>query len=204
MKASIYVDGFNFYYGCIRNTSYHWLDIAKMCQMLLPGDQILSIKYFTALVTSRPNDPEKRIRQERYLRALKTIPNLEIIKGRFLSHPVRMRLAPPGKGFAEVIKTEEKGSDVNIATHLLIDGFRDKYELAVVISNDSDLLEPIRFVKDELGKQVGLLNPQKNTSVVLQRQALFIKKIRKGVLSKSLFPDLLSDKNGEFSKPSNW
>lgn len=204
MKANVYVDGFNLYYGCIRNTPYHWLDIAKMCQMLLPGDQIQSIKYFTALVTPRPNDPEKLIRQKKYLRALKTISNLEVIEGRFLSHTVTMRLAPPGEGFVKVIKTEEKGSDVNIATHLLIDGFRDEYELAVVISNDSDLLEPIRFVKEELGKQVGLLNPQKNTSVVLQRQALFIKKIRKGVLSKSLFPDVLSDKNGKFAKPSNW
>lgn len=143
MKANIYVDGFNLYYGCIRNTPYHWLDIAKMCQLLLPGDQIQSIKYFTAMVTPRPNDPEKRIRQERYLRALKTIPNLKVITGRFLSHTVTMRLAPPKEGFAEVIKTEEKGSDVNIATHLLIDGFRDKFELAVIISNDSDLLAPI-------------------------------------------------------------
>ncbi|MBC8335464.1 MAG: NYN domain-containing protein [Anaerolineales bacterium] len=204
MKANIYIDGFNFYYGCIRKTPYHWLNIAKLCQLLLPRDEIATIKYFTALVTPRPNDPEKLIRQERYLRALKTIPNLEIIKGTFLSHTVTMRLAPPQTGFAKVIKTEEKGSDVNIATHLLIDGFMNKYELAVIVSNDSDLLEPIRFVKEGLNKPVGILNPQKNPSVALQPLAYFIKNIRKGALSKSLFPNTLSDEKGSFSKPSSW
>ena len=66
MKANIYIDGFNFYYGCISETPYHWLNIAKLCQLLLPRDEIATIKYFTALVTPRPNDPEKLIRQERY------------------------------------------------------------------------------------------------------------------------------------------
>ncbi len=204
MKASVYIDGFNLYYGCVKGTPYHWLDLAKMCQILLPKDEIKTIKYFTALVTPRPNDPDKLLRQEIYLRALGTIPNLEIIKGAFLSHTVTMRLAPPKTGFAKVIKTEEKGSDVNIATHLLIDGFKDKYDLAIIVSNDSDLLEPIKFVREELGKSIGILNPQKNTSIVLEKQALFIKKIRKGVLSKSLFPNTLVDAKGKFSKPSIW
>jgi uncharacterized LabA/DUF88 family protein len=57
-----------------------------------------------------------------------------------------MPLAPPDKGYVRVTKTEEKGSDVNIATHLLMDAFDDAYELAVIISNDSDLLEPIKVV----------------------------------------------------------
>src|SRR3990172_6413985 len=125
MKTNVYIDGFNFYYGCVKNTPYHWLNLARMCQLLLPKDHIQRIKYFTALVTPRPNDPDKLIRQQTYLRALQTIPNVEIILGTFLSHEVTTPLAPPKKGFANVIKTEEKGSDVNIATHLLIDGFKN-------------------------------------------------------------------------------
>src|SRR5215208_1072651 len=193
MKTNVYIDGFNFYYGCIKNTPFHWLDFAKMCQLLLPNDHIHRIKYFTALVTARPNDPEKPLRQQTYLRALRTIPNLEIILGTFLSHEITMPLAPPNKGYTRVIKTEEKGSDVNIATHLLVDGFRDDYELAVVVSNDSDLLEPIKFVIRDLGKPVGLLNPHKYPSFDLQSQALFIKQVRQGVLAKSLFSDTLTD-----------
>ncbi|MEO8357608.1 MAG: NYN domain-containing protein [Chloroflexota bacterium] len=204
MKTNVYIDGFNFYYGCIKNTPYHWLNLAKLCNLLLPNDEIYCIKYFTALVTSRPNDPDKPLRQQAFLRALKTIPNLQIVLGTFLSHEVTMRLAPPNKGFAKVIKTEEKGSDVNIATHLLVDGFRDDYELAVVVSNDSDLLEPIKFITHELRKPVGLFNPQKFPSVALQSQALFVKQIRRGVLSNSLFPDTLTDSQGSFSKPNGW
>jgi len=204
MKTNVYIDGFNLYYGCIKNTPYHWLNLAKMCELLLPNDDIRCIKYFTALVTSRPSDPDKPLRQQAFLRALKTIPNLEIIFGTFMSHEVTMRLSPPNKGFAKVIKTEEKGSDVNIATHLLVDGFRGDYELAVVVSNDSDLLEPIKFVTRELGKTVGLFNPQKFQSVALQSHVLFIKQIRRGVLANSLFPDTLTDAQGIFSKPKGW
>jgi len=115
-----------------------------MCRLLLPNDQIHRIKYFTALVSARPNDPDQPVRQQLFLRALQTIPNLEIILGTFLSHEVKMPLSPIGSGYAKVMKTEEKGSDVNIATHLLVDGFRNDYELAVVVSNDSDLLLPIQ------------------------------------------------------------
>jgi len=204
MKTNIYIDGFNFYYGCIKNTPYHWLDLAKMCSFLLPNDNIHCMKYFTALVTARGNDPDKPLRQQTFLRALKTIPNLEIILGTFLSHEVTMPLAPPNKGYTKVIKTEEKGSDVNIATHLLVDGFRDDYELAIIVSNDSDLLEPIKFVTRELGKPVGLLNPHKYPSVELSRNAMFVKQIRKRVLANSLFPNVLTDAQGTFSKPLEW
>ena len=112
-KTYIYVDGFNLYYGAVRNTPYKWLDIGKLCHILLPSDQIISIKYFTATVSGRPGDPDEPIRQQLYLRALKTTPNLEIIYGHFLTHSVPMRLSgsnPPK--WVKVDKTEEKGSDV--------------------------------------------------------------------------------------------
>jgi hypothetical protein len=204
MKTIVYIDGFNLYYGAVRKTPYRWLNLSLMCRWLLPHDEIVAIKYFTALVNPRPSDPDQRVRQELYLRALGTIPNLSIIFGYFLTHEVTMARAD-GRGFVEVIKTEEKGSDVNIATHMLMDGFRNAYELAVVVSNDSDLLLPIRFVTEQLGKPVGLLNPQRHpTSVALAPYAHFIKHIRAGVLAKSQFPNTLSDRNGGFSKPHGW
>ena len=175
-----------------------------MCSLLLPNDQIHRIKYFTALVEAHPNDPDQPLRQRAFLRALQTIPNLEVILGTFLSHEVKMPLSPIGSGYAKVIKTEEKGSDVNIATHLLMDDFRNDYELAVVVSNDSDLLMPIQVVTREFGKPVGLLNPQKHTSVALLPHVQFVKKIRGTVLGNSLFPDVMSDKDGHFSKPTDW
>jgi len=115
-----------------------------------------------------------------------------------------MREAPPANGYVKVIKTGEKGSDVNLATHLLVDGYNDEYELAVVVSNDSDLVAPIQIVITELKKPVGLLNPAKHPSQVLQNCVTFQKKIRAGVLKNCQFPPILTDSIGSFAKPSSW
>lgn len=93
MKVNVYIDGFNLYYGAVKGTPYRWLNLAEMCRMLLPRDQILQIKYFTALVNPRPSDPDQRSRQETFLRALATIPNLSIVYGFFLTHEIMMPLA---------------------------------------------------------------------------------------------------------------
>ena len=204
MKANVYVDGFNLYYGAVKDTPYRWLDIAAMCGLLLPRDHINQIKYFTALVSPRPHDPDQPTRQQTYLRALRTMPNLTIIYGTFLTHEVMMPVAPPASGTKKVIKTEEKGSDVNLATHLLVDGYSDDYEIAVIVSNDWDLLGPIEVVIDQLKKPVGLLNPQKHPSKALLPKVTFIKQIRSGVLAKSQFPVTLKDTRGSFSKPASW
>jgi len=157
-------EGKRLYYGAVKNTPYRWLNIAAMCRLLLPRDQINQIKYFTALVSPCPHDPGQPTRQQTYLRALRTIPNLTIILGRFLTHDVMMPLAPPESGYIKVIKTEEKGSDVSLATHLLVDGYNDDYEIAVVVSNDSDLLAPIQVA---FGIAIFLEQPYSMTTVPL-------------------------------------
>lgn len=208
MKTIVYIDGFNLYYGALRNTPYKWLDVLTLCNLLLPKNQIIQIKYFTALVSARSNDPDQPNRQLLFLRALRTLPNLEIIYGHFLEHVVSMRLANPvpgGQKYANVIKTEEKGSDVNIATHLVNDGHNKRYEVAVLISNDSDLVEPIKIVRNELKIPVGVLNPITNIpSHELRKHATFVKPIRQGVLATSQFPSTLTDANGIFYKPPSW
>jgi uncharacterized LabA/DUF88 family protein len=178
-----------------------------LCELLLPKNTVADIKYFTALVSARPNDPDQPVRQQLYLRALRTVPGVSIHLGHFLSHEVSMPLAPiPGQRqqYARVIKTEEKGSDVNLATHLLHDAHMGRFDVAVVISNDSDLLEPIKIVRSELGKKVGILNPQKNPSRALLPHIDFIKPIRSGVLAASQFPATLRDSVGTFTKPPSW
>jgi len=207
VKTIVYVDGFNLYYGCVKDTPYKWLNILRMSELLLPKDQIISIKYFTAKVFSRVNDPQKHIRQQVYWRALRTIPNLEIIEGHYSEHPKWMRVAHPRNGqpkYIEVIKTEEKGSDVNLAVHLLHDAYQGYYELGVVVSNDSDLLSAIQIVQNDLGLKVGILNPQKHPSTDLGDEALFIKQIRQGVIKASQFPPVMTDAKGSFHKPNDW
>ncbi len=207
MRTIVYVDGFNFYYGAVKDTPYKWLDLAKMCELLLPPNDIQHIKYFTARVTARANDPDQPTRQETYLRALRTIPILEIVFGHFLTNTVFLPRAD-GKGFERVVKTEEKGSDVNIATHLLRDAFQANFEVGVLVTNDSDLAEPVRIVSQELGLKVGVLSPvcrgRRRPSRELLEHATFTKRIRDGVLKASQFPDPLSDSIGQIHKPVSW
>ncbi|MEE4356345.1 MAG: hypothetical protein V2I97_07730 [Desulfococcaceae bacterium] len=96
MRTHIYIDGFNFYYGAVKDTPYKWLDFKKLFGLLLDNKhKIESIKYFTAIVTGKI-DPDQPIRQKTFIRALKTyIPEIEVYYGTFLSHPVFKPLVCP-------------------------------------------------------------------------------------------------------------
>lgn len=206
-KTVVYVDGFNLYYGCLKNTPYKWLDLSRLCALLLPGHDIARIKYFTAEIHSRPGDPDGPIRQSIYLRALRTTPNLEIVLGHFRVNTPSLPLAAAPRSrpkFVRVVRYEEKGSDVNLAAHLVHDAHRGHFDVAAIISNDSDLAEALRIVRDELGLPIGLLNPHAHPSVVLKQHATFYKPIRKGVLQASQLPPELRDSHGGFSRPRNW
>jgi hypothetical protein len=113
MTTTVYIDGFNLYYGALRGSTYTWLDLEALSHRLLPKDTINKARYFTARIAARPGDPQQAQRQETYLRALRTLPLVTIHYGHFLTHTVRMPLANPGHSgprTAEVFKTEEKGS----------------------------------------------------------------------------------------------
>ena len=206
--TNVYVDGFNLYYGCLKDTPFRWLDIRQLSMRLVPsGYEVHYVRYFTARVSARPQDPGAPRRQQVYLRALATIPNLTMFYGHFLKSETRMPLARPAPGepaIVRVIKTEEKGSDVNLASHLLLDTFRGVCSAALVISNDSDLPEPIRIARREFGITVGLGCPHKQPNQVPKQEVDFIRTIRRGALRASQFPTTLEDTNGVFTKPAVW
>lgn len=207
MRTSVYIDGFNLYYRALKGTPYKWLDLKKLASNLLqPQHQITNIKYFTAIVSGRI-DPHQPNRQKTYIRALeKFIPEFSVHYGHFLSHEVFMPEAPISSpvSFAKVYKTEEKGSDVNLAIHLLNDAWLNKYDCAVIISNDSDLAEALRLVRSQNGKTIGLLSPliKGHPSRELQKYAHFVKRIRMGVLKRSQLPPTIP--NTTIYKPNNW
>lgn len=214
MQTCVYIDAFNLYYGCLKNTPFRWLDIAALCQHELPGLQIAHIHVFAARVKGRPSDPSQPARQQAYLRALATIPNLTIHFGRYVENPVTMPLLNPVAGvspFARVIKTEEKGSDVNLASHLLLGAFRNQYEIGVVISNDTDLKEPIRIVTEEFRKHVIVLAPMRVSGSKkryiakdLQCVSTFAVPIDAASLEASQFPITIRDVHGTITKPATW
>jgi hypothetical protein len=203
LRTCVYIDAFNLYYGALKGTPYRWLDLEALCRNLLPRNEIVLIRYFTALVKARPNDLDQSTRQQFYLRALRTLPLVNIHLGRFLSNRLTRPLASL-TGYADIIDTVEKGSDVNLATYLIHDGHRGMYDVAVVITNDSDLVEPVRIVRDELNRTIGVINPHSHASQRLRQSATFYGRIRQGILRDSQFPDIMSDSKGAFHKPPTW
>ena len=209
-RTVVYIDGFNFYYGAVKGTHYKWLDFQALCQRLLPRDQVVKIRYFTARVTARPDDPQRASRQDTYLRALATLPLVEIHYGHFLTQSVRLPRANRSRGQSrtvEVLRTEEKGSDVNLATYLLLDAFKGHCDTSVVISNDSDLAQAIQVAQSELSVKVGIINPHPRARRSRKLQGLnclFYKQIPRKLLAETQLPAVVHDSKGPIRKPKGW
>ena len=214
MKANVYIDGFNLYYGSLKRTPYKWLNLSLMCRGLLPDREVNKIRYFTARITSLPRNPEGPDRQDAYLRALETLPNLTVHLGRFSSRPVYLPAYPlaysdptsPAQT-VRVLRTEEKRSDVNLATLLLTDCVDDNFDEAVVISNDSDLTLPIAYAANRFGKVVGVVNPHRQHRIsleLLNTASWTFKQINRSLLVASQFPDVVQHPRGPITKPASW
>ena len=209
MITNLYIDGFNLYYRALKDTPFRWLDLWKLAETLFPSDSIHRVCYFTARLDARPGNLNQPRRQLVYLRALTTLPGFDVHYGVFRSGVKRRPLVEPVPGLpAHVLvrDSEEKGSDVNLATRLLVDGFNGEYEQAVVVSNDADFAAAMRYVRDDLGLRVTLVNPDpRNASPrQLADAATYVKRLWKSHLRRSLFPDTLTDGIGTITKPAGW
>lgn len=228
-RAIVYIDGSNLYYS-IRSTPYRWLNPLALSRYLFPSLEIQRVKYFTALVNPHAEDPHARARQEIYLRALRTLqPELEVYEGEFSRHKAMVALAWTKSSRwrrwllalalddrqvlkqeipkVKVWKNEEKGSDVNLASHLIADAYEGSFDVAAVLSNDMDLEHPLRFVREELGKPVALFNaaPFRHGRLAPENApGSSYTKIKRGALSASQFPEQMSDAEGEFHRPRGW
>ena len=173
-KTIVYIDGFNLYYR-LKDTPYKWLNPQKLSEFYLnpTRSNIIKIKYFTALVKRNSNDNSNIIKQNIYLRAIRTIPNLSIILGQFKKrHMTGLRCHYKDGEYIEsselvtISKWEEKESDVNIATHIIADS--SQYDCAILISNDTDLKTPLKYVKEIFKKRVGIISPRRNMHMELK------------------------------------
>ena len=98
---------------------------------------------------------------------------------------------------------EEKGSDVNLAVHLLNDAWMDRFDVAAVVSNDTDLVEPIRMVSVERGKEVIAVCPRRSmTAPMLKSVASRVRYIRTRMLEVSQFPTRIPGTS--IMRPKGW
>ena len=220
MRTIVYIDGFNLYYRMLKaNPHLKWVNPKRLAEEILnPSHIVTRVNYYTARISARANDPNAPARQAIYLNALSSVLEMAVHEGSFMISEPWMALASPPAAkpqayqwtlpvpeVVKVIKSEEKGSDVNLGAHLVRDAFLDRFDVAVVLTNDSDLVEPIRIAVQEAGKRVGLLVPVKHPTQSLINVASFYLHIRPGHLSRSQFPDpiVLSDGTA-IAKPLVW
>lgn len=217
MKTIVYVDGFNLYYRALKGTNFKWLDLHKLCTTVLPAHcQITAINFYTARISGRI-DPTSPKDQHAYLKALATLPGLTAHFGSFqvrdkmmfLSSPLafqpRHATAPvPVPRFANVVKSEEKGSDVNLGVHLVRDALLGRFEHAAVITNDTDLAEPLRIVVQDAKLPLTLLSPVSKPAESLKRLATHVRHLQ-GHLGTAQFSDPVTAADGsKIPKPNGW
>ncbi len=125
--VNLYVDGFNLYHGSLKNRwpQFKWLNLQTFCDALTPGSAVKRVRYFTAQAHNTPRDSTAAARQQVYLRALATLPKVSIHYGLFVVRDVLMPLTnnptPDSPAIVRVTRTEEKRTDVNLTTALLLD-----------------------------------------------------------------------------------
>lgn len=213
--VAVYVDGFNLYRRLLAGQPQgKWLDLEALAERVLPEFNLVALRYFTAIIKPLPGkDLASPQRQQAYLRALRTRSRTSIFEGKFRVdtrvmpvHPTEL-LADGRAKTVKVKKTEEKGSDVALASMLLIDAMQGIADYFVVLSNDSDLVMPIRLVKEELGRNIGVLSPLdvKRSSNELRRLDLdLFRRVPVDVLADCQLPDSIEDQHGSVQRPKAW
>jgi uncharacterized LabA/DUF88 family protein len=203
-RVITYIDGFNLYFG-LRDKGwrrYLWLNPRLLGSNLLKADQTLvGTKYFTARIAEERRDPDKHRRQAIFLEAIETLPATSIYYGHYLRKPQSCHTC--GERW---MSHEEKMTDVQIAVQLLGDAVDDGFDVALVISADSDLAPPISAVRARFPKKrVIVVCPPDRKSQRLESVAHAYFTLGRKVIQDSQFPDEVVKPNGHvLRRPAKW
>jgi uncharacterized LabA/DUF88 family protein len=200
-RVIAYIDGYNLYFGLVESgyRRYLWLDVHLLIKNLLkPGQELVAVYFFTTLVT---NDEEKRKRQKSYINALQTIENLHVVFGKFQKERTNCKTCG-NVYFAEA----EKMTDVNIATQIMCDYYGDRFDTAMVVSGDTDLVPPIKHINENDGrKRVMAIFPPNRANDEVRKHAKGDLVIGRKTLADSQLPATITGKLGEtLHRPPNW
>ena len=215
-KATVYIDGLNFYYGMLKHTPFKWLNYQRLFELLRANDDIQTIYYFTALV----NGKKRRLRQDTYLKALETQPLVEVVQGhfkfqriecRYLECPLEKETDAEGKRVKRFFKKpEEKCTDVNLALYMLRDAYENAADRFIMVTGDGDMAPAVHLIKERFPeKQVFLYVPSRHRSrgaaTDLRSAVDQSRTLPFYLLKKSLFPSTVISHSGEkITKPEGW
>lgn len=201
IRVITYIDGYNLYHALIDKgwRRYLWLDLPKFSQRLLKFNQeLVMTKYFTSRTTG---SHAKRQRQTKYIEALKTLNYLELSEGRFQDEPEQC----PRCKFIYTIPKEKK-TDVSIATEMLCDTFNNKFEVAILISADADLVPAVKAIKRERQDKriIVALPPGKNCEELISVAHAYLR-IGRNQFAQSQLPSKVQREDGFIlERPVEW
>lgn len=196
-----YVDGFNLYFG-IRDAGLHtsrWLDVRGVCEAILkPGQHLSLVRYFTANVR---DNPQKVERQATYLDALRARGNLAIDLGLFQTKTMTCRSCGN-----EWRTYDEKRTDVNLAVRLLNDAHDDRFDTALIVSADSDLVPVVHSIRKRFPtKRVVFAAPPKRWSTALAEAAHAAIRVSRATIRANPLPDpVITHEGVELQAPAGW
>lgn len=234
LKTRVYIDGYNFYYGCLKGTPHKWLDLHALFKLgVLPsvmaeleGQRLqfdldtLTVKYFTAEILEKvATAPDSLVCQKSYLGALAkhSAGALEIIKGNYAlneakakqvdaSHPQRWPRDCPS---VNIWKVEEKKSDVGLALHAFKDAMLGEIEHAVIVTNDTDILPALEMINQFTRVKIGLVIPTldhtRRPNQELRDQAIWTRtQITEAELAQYQLPRVIAGGRRPYTKPISW
>ncbi len=199
-RVIAYIDGFNLYFGMLESgfDKLKWLNVKKLIESLLKPDQLLvGVYYFTSRVRSNPN---KERRQSLFIDAIEST-GIKVIYGRYQFNTLECFRC--GKIWDA---SNEKMTDVNIATRLIVDAFQDKYDMAMLISGDSDLVPPIKAIHTNFpNKRVFVAFPPSRHNIAVKQVAKGSMIIgRKKLVDAQFDPEVVSKIGFILRKPTEW
>ena len=187
LRTRIYIDGYNLYYGCLKGTSYKWLDLLTLFErhilpsILLPGSVRsgaiellpLGIKFFTAKILEKAAKASDSVSsQARYHTALRKVHEgrIELIEGYYSLIESKAKIVDaedPDKWPRDcqgilVWKLEEKQSDVNLALQAYHDAITGQVDQVVIVTNDTDIAPALQLIRAHTSVTIGLVIPTRN------------------------------------------
>lgn len=201
-RVQFFIDGFNLYHSLMRSPAlrgYRWLNFTRLAESVLTvRESLAGIYFFTAFYPSA--DSGKTSRHETFIHA-QALFGVTTVLGQFKRKDKHCNLC--GGTFSG---HEEKESDVNIALHVFKGAVDDAYDVAYILSNDSDLLPAIRMVRDTYPNKVVrmLFPPACRGAESLKQAANGYMRLKEHHLKANLFPDPLVVESVTIRKPSGW
>ena len=205
-RSIVYIDGFNFYYGMVRNTRWKWLDLQRYFELVRQDDDIQEIRYFT----SETRGSAQR-RQSVYLEALDTLPKVTVHLGRFKGKTFTCRVIDcEFAGNRHYQGREEKETDVALGVALVDDAYRDRADRFVIVSGDSDLVPAIRLVHERFpNKTVVVYIPgepgsARAAATQMRKIADRHRTLPSEPLRRAQLPPTIQTITGTIEKPASW